>query len=58
MEDKETTLEMKKKLEGRLPSIDAPICIEISLKTPEVCVVQICTLYVCECYIRDTIGEN
>ena len=37
MEDKETALEMKKKLDGRLPSMDAPICIEISLKTPEVC---------------------
>lgn len=37
MEDKETALELKKKLEGRLPSMDAPISIEISLKTPEVC---------------------
>ena len=37
MEDKETASEMKKKLEGKLPSMDAPVCIEISLKTPEVC---------------------
>lgn len=35
MEDKETASEMKKKLEGKLPSLDAPVCIEISLKTPE-----------------------
>lgn len=36
MEDKETALEMKKKLDGRLPTMDVPICIEISLKTAEV----------------------
>jgi len=39
MEDRETSEEVKRKLEGRLPTLDVPVCIEISLKTAEVCVV-------------------
>ncbi|XP_065883818.1 autophagy-related protein 13-like [Dysidea avara] len=35
MEDRETSEEVKRKLEGRLPTLDVPVCIEISLKTTE-----------------------
>ena len=45
MEDRETSEEVKRKLEGRLPTLDVPVCIEISLKTTEVCVV--CSVCVC-----------
>ena len=52
MEDKETALEMKKKLDGKLPSMHAPICIEISLKTTEVCSVWICVYIGCVCSLN------
>ena len=66
MEDKETALEMKKKLDGKLPSMHAPISIEISLKTTEVCNVwymcvcmyisSVCVCVSIVCIVRNVIG--